>query len=113
MNCTYILILGVLWFSTMNVYAGQTLIGPLERTCQNFSTDNTNLTITAMWIAGYTSGINNLTPSDFLKGHDISDVLDSILEACKDHPEKTARIVARDVVAKFRMEAAKRILDSH
>jgi hypothetical protein len=84
--------------------SAQTLIGPTMRTCEDFSADKTRVIVTTTWIAGYVSGVNAMTPSDFLKGVDLDDVLKSVAESCQGHPDKTILAVARDVVAKFQKE---------
>ena len=58
-----------------------------------------------MWAIGFVSGVNALTSTDFLKGRDMSGLIDRFRDVCLDSPNKTVLVVARDMVARLRSEA--------
>jgi hypothetical protein len=81
-----------------------TIIGPTSHICREVMADKAGLTLSLMWVAGYVSGVNNLTKVDFLKGKDFQAVADRFRQVCLESPDKNMLEVARSVVAQLRMD---------
>jgi hypothetical protein len=93
--------------------AGETIIGPTTKLCREVTTelseDTAKGSLSIMWVVGYVSGVNSLTPADFLKGRDIGAIIDRFRDVCVDSPNKTVLVAARDVAARLRFEATQRL----
>jgi hypothetical protein len=86
--------------------AGDTAIGPTAKLCKEVSSEPVEkASLSIMWAIGFVSGVNALTSTDFLKGRDMSGLIDRFRDVCLDSPNKTVLVVARDMVARLRSEA--------
>ena len=94
-------------------YAAETIVGPTNMLCRETNAGPAEKTAAiAMWAIGYISGVNNLTPIDFLKGRDMEGIIERFRDVCLDRPDKTVLMATRDVIARLRVETTQRLQNS-
>ena len=91
-----------------------TAIGPITKLCREVSSEPPEkMGLSIMWAMGFVSGVNAVNRADFLKGHDMSGLIDRFRDTCLDSPDKTVLEVARDMVARLRLEFLQRQKNSN
>jgi hypothetical protein len=94
---------------SFNGEAADTAIGPIDKTCAEVNNaDIETKKLILVWLYGYASGVNNLTPKDFIKGHDGSVFLQHLRASCEFYPDKKMLSVAREIVRNLISDATKR-----
>jgi hypothetical protein len=89
--------------------AGDTAIGPVTKLCREVSSEPVEkMSLSVMWAIGFVSGVNAVNRADFLKGRDMSGLVDRFRDICLDRPDKTVLQVARDMVVRLRIEFLQR-----